>query len=33
MIYLSLTFDHRALDGEIADRFLKTVKQALERWE
>lgn len=32
MIYLSLVFDHRILDGESADRFLKVVKQALEEW-
>lgn len=32
MIYLSLVFDHRILDGESADRFLKAVKDALENW-
>jgi 2-oxoglutarate dehydrogenase E2 component (dihydrolipoamide succinyltransferase) len=32
MIYLSLVFDHRILDGESADRFLKTVKESLENW-
>jgi 2-oxoglutarate dehydrogenase E2 component (dihydrolipoamide succinyltransferase) len=32
MIYLSLVFDHRILDGESADRFLKTVKAALDDW-
>jgi 2-oxoglutarate dehydrogenase E2 component (dihydrolipoamide succinyltransferase) len=32
MIYLSLVFDHRILDGESADRFLMAVKQALENW-
>jgi pyruvate/2-oxoglutarate dehydrogenase complex dihydrolipoamide acyltransferase (E2) component len=32
MIYLSLVFDHRALDGESADRFLRGVKEALESW-
>lgn len=32
MIYLSLVFDHRILDGEGADNFLKTVKEALENW-
>jgi 2-oxoglutarate dehydrogenase E2 component (dihydrolipoamide succinyltransferase) len=32
MIYLSLVFDHRILDGEGADNFLKSVKEALENW-
>ena len=32
MIYLSLVFDHRILDGEGADNFLKSVKDALENW-
>lgn len=32
MIYLSFVFDHRILDGESADNFLKAVKQALDDW-
>lgn len=32
MTYISLTFDHRILDGAVADRFLMTVKKALEGW-
>ncbi len=32
MIYLSLTFDHRILDGASADYFLGKVKQTLENW-
>ncbi len=32
MIYLSLVFDHRILDGEGADRFLLAIKEALENW-
>ena len=32
MIYLSLVFDHRILDGASADAFLARVKQALESW-
>jgi 2-oxoglutarate dehydrogenase E2 component (dihydrolipoamide succinyltransferase) len=32
MIYLSFVFDHRILDGESADHFLKAVKEALENW-
>jgi len=30
--YLSLTFDHRALDGATGDAFLATLKDDLERW-
>ena len=30
MAYLTLTFDHRIIDGAIADMFLVTVKEALE---
>ena len=33
MIYLSFVFDHRILDGEGADRFLKVVKDTLENWQ
>ena len=33
MCYLSFTFDHRILDGASADRFLRTVKEALENWK
>lgn len=33
MVYLSFTFDHRVLDGASADRFVMTVKQALEDWK
>ncbi len=32
MAYISLTFDHRILDGAVADKFLMTVKKALESW-
>jgi 2-oxoglutarate dehydrogenase E2 component (dihydrolipoamide succinyltransferase) len=32
MIYLSLVFDHRAIDGEAGDAFLSKVKQTLENW-
>lgn len=32
MMYISLTFDHRILDGAIADHFLGTVKDTLEAW-
>ena len=31
MVFLSLTFDHRLVDGGPAARFLQAVKQAVER--
>lgn len=32
MVYLSLTFDHRILDGATADKFLAKVVEHLENW-
>jgi 2-oxoglutarate dehydrogenase E2 component (dihydrolipoamide succinyltransferase) len=32
MVYLTLTFDHRVLDGATGDRFMQAVKAALENW-
>jgi pyruvate/2-oxoglutarate dehydrogenase complex dihydrolipoamide acyltransferase (E2) component len=32
MVYISLTFDHRILDGASADYFLARVKTNLEGW-
>lgn len=32
MVYLSLTFDHRILDGAIADNFLSKVVESLQNW-
>ena len=32
VMYLSLTFDHRLIDGALADQFTAKVKQALENW-
>lgn len=32
MVYLSLTFDHRILDGAIADYYLFKVVESLEKW-
>ena len=32
MVYLTLTFDHRMLDGAIAVRFLAAVVERLEKW-
>jgi len=33
MVYLSLSFDHRAFDGSVADRFLQTIKEKLEHFD
>ncbi len=33
MAFLSLTFDHRVLDGAVADAFMRDVVQRLETWE
>ncbi|HEX9019174.1 MAG TPA: dihydrolipoamide acetyltransferase family protein [Anaerolineaceae bacterium] len=33
MVYLSLTFDHRVLDGASADAFLNHMVQTLEHWQ
>ena len=30
MAFLSLSFDHRLIDGSVADRFMATVKSVLE---
>jgi len=32
MVYLTLTFDHRVLDGYTADQYLEKVVTALENW-
>ena len=32
MVYLTLTFDHRVLDGAVADRFMTHLKATLENW-
>jgi pyruvate/2-oxoglutarate dehydrogenase complex dihydrolipoamide acyltransferase (E2) component len=33
MVYLSLTFDHRILDGALADGFLGKVVEYLQDWQ
>jgi 2-oxoglutarate dehydrogenase E2 component (dihydrolipoamide succinyltransferase) len=33
MVYLTLTFDHRTLDGAMADYFLNKVVNTLENWK
>ena len=32
MVFLALSFDHRLIDGAVADRFLGAVKRRLEDW-
>jgi pyruvate/2-oxoglutarate dehydrogenase complex dihydrolipoamide acyltransferase (E2) component len=32
MVYLGLTFDHRILDGAIADNFLGKIVETLQKW-
>jgi len=33
MAYLSLGYDHRIIDGAVADQFMSHVKDALENWD
>ena len=33
MVYLSMSWDHRIIDGELATRFLARVRQNLETWD
>jgi pyruvate dehydrogenase E2 component (dihydrolipoamide acetyltransferase) len=33
MVFISMSWDHRTIDGEIATRFLARVKQNLESWD
>jgi pyruvate dehydrogenase E2 component (dihydrolipoamide acetyltransferase) len=33
MVYLVLSFDHRILDGALADQFMAKIKSVLEGWE
>jgi pyruvate dehydrogenase E2 component (dihydrolipoamide acetyltransferase) len=33
MAYLTLGYDHRVIDGAVADEFLSIVKRSLENWE
>jgi pyruvate dehydrogenase E2 component (dihydrolipoamide acetyltransferase) len=32
MVYLSLTFDHRVIDGAVADQFMANLKKRLQTW-
>jgi len=33
IVHLSLSYDHRVIDGAVADQFMATVKNYLEKWE
>jgi pyruvate dehydrogenase E2 component (dihydrolipoyllysine-residue acetyltransferase) len=33
MVYLMLSFDHRIIDGAVADQFMGKIKSQLENWE
>jgi pyruvate dehydrogenase E2 component (dihydrolipoamide acetyltransferase) len=33
IVYLALSFDHRILDGALADQFMAKIKSSLENWE
>lgn len=33
MVYLALSFDHRVIDGGVADQFMSAVKARLEGWD
>jgi pyruvate dehydrogenase E2 component (dihydrolipoyllysine-residue acetyltransferase) len=33
MVYLALSFDHRVIDGAVADQFMARVKSLLENWD
>ena len=32
MVFLSLTFDHRVIDGAVADQFMASLKKRLQTW-
>ena len=33
MAYLVLSFDHRVVDGAVADQFMARLKSNLENWD
>ena len=33
MAYLTLGYDHRLIDGAVADQFMAKVKETLEGWD
>jgi 2-oxoglutarate dehydrogenase E2 component (dihydrolipoamide succinyltransferase) len=33
MVYLSISYDHRVVDGVVAEQFMAKIKKTLENWE
>jgi pyruvate/2-oxoglutarate dehydrogenase complex dihydrolipoamide acyltransferase (E2) component len=33
MAYLALGYDHRVIDGAVADEFMSQIKHAIENWD
>ena len=33
MVYISMSWDHRVIDGALASQFLARVKENLETWD
>ncbi len=33
MVYLSISYDHRAIDGAVAEQFMGKIKRILENWD
>jgi pyruvate/2-oxoglutarate dehydrogenase complex dihydrolipoamide acyltransferase (E2) component len=33
MCYLTLGYDHRVIDGAVADEFMSIIKKSLENWD
>ena len=33
VVHLTLTYDHRLIDGAVADQFMASVRQYLEEWD
>jgi pyruvate dehydrogenase E2 component (dihydrolipoamide acetyltransferase) len=33
MVYLSVSYDHRVIDGAVAERFMGRIKDSLEHWD
>jgi pyruvate/2-oxoglutarate dehydrogenase complex dihydrolipoamide acyltransferase (E2) component len=33
MAYLSIGYDHRVIDGAVADEFMSHIKRSIEHWD
>jgi pyruvate/2-oxoglutarate dehydrogenase complex dihydrolipoamide acyltransferase (E2) component len=33
MVYLSISYDHRVIDGAVAERFMGKIKTHIENWD